>query len=149
MKILNFWTLVYFIFLTSNSIILTKVPSEKEKNSNIDPLLNEIKVETEDSLDEILRHSTDSLCIMFYMEHCSWCDKMKNIFKSIIKKHKDITFYYVNGPELKAHQRVQQAINKKIPGYPYFLFMKEKKYIEQHVGGMTEVIFAAKLKKIS
>jgi len=109
-----------------------------------------IVIETQDELRDVLTNNQEPSVIFFQMNGCGWCTKMKPTYDAVAEKPEfaGIQFYSANGPELRAQDVLQEAIDVKVTGYPLFVFMNKGKFIDKQVGGATPEAFEHKIKSM-
>lgn len=101
-------------------------------------------VDTEDEFLDIIDQKKPAI-IMGSMDHCSHCKNIDPTFETLAKKHKKISFYKANGPSIKMHEHVKRESKGKfqIPGYPVFIFIKNKRIASVLIGGAPESLESA------
>lgn len=93
---------------------------------------NRVKIiQTENDLLTSYLDSNKPAIIFCSMNNCPHCEMVKPAFNKIASQEKygHITFALANGPKLHIHEHVKRETDGKfkIPGYPVFLFIKDKK----------------------
>lgn len=129
-----------FIFLLNQSNVYADTTANKAINiyhqKNTEESIK--KIATIDQFLTIL-DSVEPTVIFASMKNCPHCKIVKPKFKnaSLNKKHHKIKFTQVNGPALKIHKHVARESKDKfkIPGYPSFIFVKNKKIVDVLIGG--------------
>ena len=133
---------LYFIILLSQSTVHSEATSVKSADLSSSEAVSAIP--TEDAFLNALDQAKP-IVIMCWMENCPHCNTIKPIFYQFAqdKKYKNISFAHANGPDLKIHKHIAretQAYEKplKIPGYPSFIFIKDKKVVDVLIGGSED-----------
>src|SRR3990167_9336212 len=114
------------------------------------PTLHAHPVEPPNQIEEIVMAdelfasltSQNPTVIMGFMQSCSHCSTLKRHFETLPKKHREINFFYTNGPTLALHKETaKHSGNKfKIPGYPSIIFIKDGKIQDVQVGGNPKTL---------
>lgn len=125
-------------------------------------------IETEDELLTIIDSNTPTI-IMGSMEHCPHCKHIDPVFTSLAKQHtasinkkktaslrkkdrssldknnKKIAFAKTNGPSINMHEHIKRESKERfqIPGYPIFIFIKNKQIDSMLIGGTPEHLESA------
>lgn len=136
-------SILYLIFATSSIII--SCPEHKDSN-NKDAI---VVIETEDGLENLLKNNEGPCLISFFMDKCGWCKKMHPIIENLANDDQfyHITFYSVNGPLLKAAEKVKEILNILITGYPTMLFINRGEVVDKQIGGANQEAMIQKLNK--
>jgi len=109
-----------------------------------------INITTQDALRDLIKEHKQPSIIFFHMDSCGFCKKMDPVLHEIVKnpRFNAIKFYSVNGRDLQAPAIVQELVDQKINGYPFFLFMDESGYVNKHAGYKPQQDFEAKIAEI-
>ncbi|MBV8660989.1 MAG: thioredoxin family protein [Candidatus Dependentiae bacterium] len=136
-RIINY-SILYLIFATSS--IAIACPHDEDLV---------VAIETEDDLQNLLNNNEGPCLISFFMDRCGWCKKMHPIIENLAQDNQfyHITFYTINGPLLKAAEKVKEILNVLITGYPTMLLMNQGKVIDKQIGGTSQEAMTQKLNK--
>tara|TARA_Y100000588_G_C14277702_1_gene935227 strand:+ start:7081 stop:7491 length:411 start_codon:yes stop_codon:yes gene_type:complete len=100
-------------------------------------------INTEDHFLSVLDQKKPSI-IFSSMNHCPHCNMIEPEFTKLAqnKKYNKIQFMKTNGPALNIHKHVKRETNNKfkIPGYPAFLFIKDKKIHHVTLGANKDIL---------
>ena len=109
-----------------------------------------INITTQYALRDLIKEHKEPAIIFFHMDNCGFCKKMDPVLHEIVKNSRfdAIKFYSVNGRDLQAPVIVQELVDQKINGYPFFLFMDENGYLNNHAGYKPQQDFEAKIAEI-
>jgi thiol-disulfide isomerase/thioredoxin len=127
--------------------ILENFMQELEEESQVQEPKKIIEIDQEDTLRAALHNDKQPSVIFFHMDGCGWCKKMAPVFEQIAKdpKFADLQFYNVNGRSAQAPVVVKELFNQQITGYPFFLFVDEKGFIDKQSGFMEQDKFENKI----
>lgn len=156
MKVINFLSFVYLLFITgcigSSTKNQVKPTTTSEKRAPEKPVKNNNNIKnvtTEDQLITVLQSNNSKSVLFFFMNGCGWCDMMKPEIEKMASKYSQVTFYKINGPQLKAHKYLNDNMNIKVQGYPFFLFMNNGKVEKEKTGGMAADTFEKLIQQIA
>jgi len=122
-----------------------------ENADNLEELSNEVvEITDKDLLHDLIKDHKNPLIIFFHMDGCGFCKKMDPVFNEIVKnpQFSEIKFYSVNGRDLQAPGIVQELVDQKINGYPFFLFMNKNGYLDKHAGYKPQEDFEDKIANV-
>ena len=131
-------------------------PEQQEQPQIVEPAAapvsnNEvIEITTQDALRDCIKEHKEPAIIFFHMNGCGFCKKMEPIYHEIVKnpRFNAIKFYSVNGRDLQAPPIVQELVDQKINGYPFFLFMNQAGYMDKHAGYKPQPDFEGKIASV-
>ncbi len=135
---------------------IAQEPEQQEQPQIVEPAAapvsnNEvIEITTQDALRDLIKEHKEPAIIFFHMNGCGFCKKMEPIYHEIVKnpRFNAIKFYSVNGRDLQAPPIVQELVDQKINGYPFFLFMNQAGYMDKHAGYKPQQDFEAKIASV-
>jgi len=136
MKFIIKYTILYLIMTAS---IIFACPHDKDII---------ITIQDQDKMESLLKNNMGPCLMYFYMNNCGWCSKIAPILEKLAESEQfcnTVTFYKINGPQVKASDLIKEHFNKKIIGYPTLFFMNQGKVIDTQIGGTTEEIIIKKL----
>lgn len=141
----SFLYLIFILFATLPKTTFTnpkkKKDHQKDKHSAKQYVQN---ITTEDGFLSLLDQSKPAV-VLCSMDNCPHCQMISPIFEKKASLYKKVAFYKANGPSLHIHDHVQRETKGKfkIPGYPVFLFIKNKKIDNVLIGASKDKLDAA------
>ena len=109
------------------------------KITTIETLTSNIKtIDKEDQFLAIIDQKEPTI-VMGFMDNCPHCKHIAPVFEKLSQKHKKISFVKANGIKINMHEHVKHESKNKgdfiIPGYPSFIFIKNKRIYSVLIGG--------------
>ena len=123
------------ICITLTVSMLEGCPHDKDSITNI---------ETPEALHNLLTKSQGPIIISLFMDGCHYCEKMKPIINDLATEPRFTNICFFHADKLNDRD-TKQAISQDIPGYPFFLFMDQGKYITKQIGESTKEEFIHKI----
>jgi thiol-disulfide isomerase/thioredoxin len=125
--------------------VIEQIEEELEQEVKVRQI---IEITTQDALRAALHNDKQPSVIFFHMDGCGWCKKMAPVFEQVAQNQEfaGLQFYNVDGRSAQAPIVVKDLFNQQISGYPFFLFVDEKGFIDKQSGFIDQEKFKNKIK---